>query len=253
MNSIVFGLSEIFLLCFGVLIGITLGAMIFVKRKRVLILNHINYRKMILPKAEMKLVETKINDIYTYHINVRKNKIKLLFGLVKINRKVDYDALAKKYLKLNEPTSKAMSIPKELWWLVNDTAKIYYPESKYPLYELSIDEIFLLLREIVNLTEQIINDLGIPNLNKIKISMLNDLVKTTGKIKRIYNLKGIQITIGCFNAAIKLQSILTPIYWIKTGTNMIAVNSLSQFMAKLMFELVAKETAQIYSKNFVNK
>lgn len=253
MIEIVFGSSEILLLCFGILIGITMGATIFIKRKRVLILNQINQRKAILPKEEVKLVESKINDIYGYHIKVRKTKTKILFGIISLKRKVKYEELSTTYLKLKEPLSGPMSISKELWWLINEIAKIYYPNSKYPLYELSIDEIFLLLREIVSLIYQIISDLGIPNLNKIKISTLNELVKTTGKIKRIYSLRGIQITIGCFNAAIKIQSVLTPIYWIKTGTNLIAVNSLSQFVIKLMFELVAKETAQIYSKNFVNR
>ncbi len=253
MISIVFGLSEILLLCFGIIVGITIGATIFIKRKRLLMLKHINGKKTPLPKEEIKLVESKINDIYSYHTKVRKTKTKLLFGIINIKRKVKYEELANTYLKLEEPLKDAMSLSKEIWWLVNEIAKIYYPNSKYPLYELSIDEIFLLLREIVSLLYQIISDLGIPNLNKIKISNLNDLIKTTSKIKKIYNLKGVRITIGCFNAAIKIQSIVTPIYWIKTGTNTIAVNSLSQFMIKLMFELIAKETAQIYSKNFINK
>ena len=60
-------------------------------------------------------------------------------------------------------------------WLVVEVAKIYYPESKNPLFELTIEELFLLIREIINLLSNVVYDIGIPNLEKLKVSTIKDL------------------------------------------------------------------------------
>ena len=98
----------------------------------------------------------------------------------------------------------------------------------------------------------IIFEIGIPNLEQLKMSTVKDLILLGGKVRKVYNLRGVRLTIGFVNAAIKLQSVVTPIYWVKKGTNIVSVNSLSQFLVKCMFEVVGKVTANIYSKNFTN-
>ena len=138
-------------------------------------------------------------------------------------------------------------------WLIEEVARIYYPESKNPIYELTIEELFLLLREIIALLSNIVYDIGIPNLEKLKVSTIKDLVLIGGKVKKVYNLKSVRLTVGFINAAIKLQSVITPIYWIKKGTNDLSITSLSQFLIKCVFEVVGKETANVYSKKFIEK
>jgi phosphoglycolate phosphatase-like HAD superfamily hydrolase len=64
--------------------------------------------------------------------------------------------------------------------------------------------------------------------------------------------KGVKFTIKCFNLAIKLQSVITPIYWIKKGTKDFSISSLLQFLIKCLFEVVGKETANIYNESFKN-
>ena len=135
-------------------------------------------------------------------------------------------------------------------WLIEEVARIYYPESKNPIYELTIEELFLLLREIITLLSNIVYDIGIPNLEKLKVSTIKDLVLIGGKVKKVYNLRSVRLTVGFINAAIKLQSVVTPIYWIKKGTNDLSITSLSQFLIKCIFEVVGKETANVYSKKF---
>lgn len=248
---VTFGLKEIFILLFGIFIGIVLGTFYFIKRKRKLILSHINKQYQFVPNEEKEIIESKINKIYSYHQKSRKTKIKLLFGLITIKKKVNQKELLLEKLNFDKDDNLPLSITNEIWWLINEVAKIYYPNSDKPIFELSIDEILLLTREICSLLYNILNDLGIPNLEKIKINQLNDLIKVTGKVSKIYNIRGIKFTVKVFNAAIKIQSVITPIYWIKKGTNVLTISSLSQFIIKSMFELIAKETANIYSKNFI--
>lgn len=247
-----FTFTDIILLCFGVFIGIVWGAFIFIKRKRSFVLKHINKGFSNINNEERKLINDKINDVYSYHLAARRTNVKLLFGIINMKRKVDYKMLAENNLGISDRDS-LISLVDELMWLVEEVASIYYPDSKNPLFELTIEELFLLIREIISLLSNVVYDIGIPNLEKLKVSTIKDLVLFGGKVMKVYNLRSVRITIGFINAAFKIQSVVTPIYWIKKGTNDLSITSLSQFIIKCMFEIVGKETANIYSKNFIEK
>ena len=246
-----FTLTDFLLLGFGIFIGLIWGALIFIKRKKNFVLKHINQGFTNIDNEEKKKVDKLINNVYSYHVSSRKTNVKLLFGIINIKRKVDYEKLAESKLGLVNK-SEPLNLTSELLLLIEEVARIYYPDSENPIYELTIEELFLLVREVIELFSNVIYDIGIPNLDKLKVSTIKDLIIIGGKFKKVYNLKGVKITIGLINALFKLQSVVTPIYWIKKGTNDLSINSLSQFVIKCMFEIVAKETANIYSKNFIN-
>jgi hypothetical protein len=246
-----FTITDIFLLGFGIFIGIIWGALIFVKRKRKVVLKHINVGYENISKEEKAEVNNLINSIYNYHNEARKTNVRLFFGIIDIKKQIDYNKLALSRLGKKD-SDKMLPLTEEMLWLINEVASIYYPESKHPLFELTIDELFLLVREILSLVSNIIFEIGIPNLEQLKMSTVKDLILLGGKVRKVYNLRGVRLTIGFVNAAIKLQSVVTPIYWVKKGTNIVSVNSLSQFLVKCMFEVVGKVTANIYSKNFTN-
>lgn len=245
-----FTFTDIVLLCFGVFIGIVWGAFIFIKRKRNFVLKHINQGFLNIDKEQQKNVNKKINSVYNYHISARRTNVKLLFGIINIKKKVNYKGLAESNLGIKDKDS-LITFTDELLWIVEEVAKIYYPDSKNPIFELTIEEAFLLVREIIYLLSNVIYDIGIPNLEKLKVSTIKDLFLFGGKVMRVYNLRSVRITVGFINAAFRLQSVVTPIYWIKKGTNDLSITSLSQFLIKCMFEIVGKETANIYSKNFI--
>ena len=245
-----FTLTDILLLVFGIFIGLIWGALIFIKRKKNIVLKHIKNNQT-TDLEQTKQVKEIINNVYSYHVTARRTNVKLLFGIINLKKKVNYTSLAMKKLEL-ENQNELVNIQRELLLLVEKIAKVYYPNSENPLYELTIEELFLLIREIIRLFSNVLYDLGIPNLEKLKVSTVKDLIIFGGKFKKVYNLKGVRITIGLINALFKLQSVVTPIYWIKKGTNELSIGSLSQFMIKCMFEIVGKETAYVYSKNFIN-
>ena len=246
-----FTITDFLLLGFGIFIGLIWGALIFIKRKKSFVLKHINQGITNINNEEEKQVDKIINNVYSYHVTARKTNVKLLFGIINLKKKIDYKQLAKTKLGMNDK-HELVSLSNELLYLIEEVAKIYYPNSENPIYELTIEELFLLLKEIIDLLSNVVYDIGIPNLEKLKVSTIKDLVIIGGKFRRVYSLKGVRITVGLINAMFKLQSIVTPIYWIKKGTNELSINSLSQFIIKCMFEIVGKETAHIYSKNFIN-
>ena len=209
-----FTITDIFLLGFGIFIGIIWGALIFVKRKRKVVLKHINVGYENISNDEKAEVNNLINSIYNYHNEARKTNVRLFFGIIDIKKQIDYNKLALSRLGKKD-SDKMLPLTEEMLWLINEVASIYYPESKHPLFELTIDELFLLVREILSLVSNIIFEIGIPNLEQLKMSTVKDLILLGGKVRKVYNLRGVRLTIGFVNAAIKLQSVVTPIYWVK--------------------------------------
>lgn len=252
MYLVAFNFTDILLLLFGVFVGLIWGTFIFVKRKRKLIMKRINKGFTNIDAEKQKIINEVINKVYQYHVSARKTKFKMLFGLVTIKKKVNYEKLALDSLGV-ENSKELIPLVKEILILINNIAEVYYPNSENPIYELSIDQIFSLLREIENLLRGVLSDLGIPHIEELRISQLKEIIIIGGKVKDVYNIKGVRFSINCLNAAIKIQSVLTPIYWIKKGTKSLSVSSLSQFLVKCLFEIIGKETANIYSENFSNK
>ncbi len=135
--------------------------------------------------------------------------------------------------------------------LSNDIAKIYYPTSKYPLLELSVDETLLLTNYI---TERINDFLKAKLLAPIKR-------RTVAQLKGIYDAKvkieetkivevGKQVgakKIG--KTLIGVANALNPAYWVKK----LAVDKLYDvIIVKISLAIIAivgEETYKIYSKS----
>jgi len=141
------------------------------------------------------------------------------------------------------------------WDLMNDIAKTYYPDSKYPLYELSIDEVIILSNYITNRIDNLFEGVILKKIKNVKISTIlkivdmkkkidqNKIVKAANKTKLP---KGIKITMTILNS-------LNPVYWVKKvmidGTFNLIVNKI----ALTIIEVVGEETANVYSKNVFKK
>jgi hypothetical protein len=251
MFLLTFNFSDILVLLFGLFVGLVWGTFIFFKRKKSLIMKRINKDFLNIDKEKQEEVNNIINNVYQYHVISRDNKREFLFGLISFDKKIDYNSLAKEKLNL-ENQNDMVSISHELYILINNVAAVYYPTSECPIYELSIDEILHLLREVISLCKGIIDDLGIPQIEKLTINQIREVLIFGNKVRTAYNMKGVKFTIKCFNLAIKLQSVITPIYWIKKGTKDFSISSLLQFLIKCLFEVVGKETANIYNESFKN-
>ena len=242
-----FSFSSVLVFIFGVFVGIIWGAYIYVKRKKKLIVSHIDKKFTTLDVDKQKEVNDLVNNIYLIHKTTHKGPHKFLFGFVRIKRRKNKknDELIN---KISPTLSTNATLANEIKLLIEGVAKIYYPDSKYPLGELSINEVFKLLYELLDIIKLVIDDLQIPELEKVKAINIKDIITLSFKFKKFYNIKGVKLSIMIINAAIKIQSVITPIYWIKKGTKSFSIDSLSQFLVKCTFELIGKQTANVYSK-----
>ncbi len=139
--------------------------------------------------------------------------------------------------------------------LVVDTASDFFPNSKHPLFELSIDEMVLLIEYIRKRIDEVLDYKGISFLRKIKVSTLlnmadtkkileeNEIIKATKR----YKLK------STYEAAKKVINLINPLWWAKKlvidGTFNILINK----MCLVVIGIVGEETYNIYSKKvFLN-
>lgn len=155
-------------------------------------------------------------------------------------------------LSMKEKTQMLGSI---IYQTVNVIASTYYPASKYPIYELSIDELIVLLKYLSNRLDEVFSKKILRLFRKMTITQVfkfldakkkveeNKIVKTTIKAKPQKIISAITATLNYAN----------PIYWFKrifTGT---VVNFTINKVFLLVIDIVADETSKAYSKSIYNE
>lgn len=135
--------------------------------------------------------------------------------------------------------------------LINDIAKVYYPDSKYPLSEISIEEIIKLNQYIIERVEKIFQNKFLRLLKGIKISRLMWVIDTKKEMDSNKLLKAAK-KMKLENAIPKVLNVLNifnPAYW----TNKITLSSIDYLVVNkvllLLINIVGMETAKVYSKN----
>lgn len=141
------------------------------------------------------------------------------------------------------------------WQLMNDIAKKYYPDSNYPLFELSIDEIMILNHYITNRVDQIFKGKVLKKFKKIKISQILKLIEIKKKIddnKVVKAANKVKIP-GIMKATMSVLNVFNPGYWVKKLMINTTLSIGSNKIATLIIDIVGEETTKVYSKNVFNQ
>lgn len=212
------------------LLGIVLGVIIAVLIYLILVLSTMNKNKKVFkPQVE----------------NVDSNEIIELIESAKTQFKDET-------LRQDTPyVSYAIDISKKM---IYEIAHKFYPKSKRPLFEISIDEAFMLFNYISKRLDELLDHKGLRFLKKFKISFIvglydvkedlneNDIIKATKK----YKLK------NAFNAAKNALNIINPVYWIRKYVTSKAINIILKKLCVVMISVAGEETYKIYSKSIYN-
>lgn len=138
---------------------------------------------------------------------------------------------------------------------INVVAAEYYPESKYPLYELTIEELIVFLRYLSYRIEEVFNKPFLKVFKKMTISQVFRFMETRKKISdnkavkaatKLNSSKFKQIIMGIVNYA-------NPIYWIKKLVVGTTINIAVRKMCIVIIDIVSDETNKTYSKVIFNK
>lgn len=151
----------------------------------------------------------------------------------------------------SKKTSEKLTDLKSMSWdLINDIARTYYPNSQYPLFELSIEELISLDYYIMKRIEKIFSGKVLSKVKKMKISSIahlldmkkkydeNRIVKATEKMKIKPVAKGLWTALNFLN----------PVYWVKKLMFDIPYNMIVNKISSTIIEVIGVETSNIYSK-----
>ena len=139
--------------------------------------------------------------------------------------------------------------------LMNTIAKKFFPKSKHPLTELSVDEVLVLIDYIAKRMEEVFDYRGLKFLRRFKVSTLisfaeakeaieeNEFVKATKK----YKVK------EALNSAIKVINIFNPVHYIKKYGVSFVTNMVIKKICIILITVTGEETYKIYSKAVFNK
>ena len=141
------------------------------------------------------------------------------------------------------------------WNLINDIAKVYYPKSNYPIYELSVDELIVLNHYITDRVNAIFKGPVLSPLKKVKIANILKLFDIKKKIddnvavKTVNKLKVPEI----LQTALAVLNIFNPAYWVKKLMINTTLLAASNKICTTIIDVVGEETNKVYSKSVFNR
>ena len=165
-----------------------------------------------------------------------------------INAAKDEYKEASIHMKVGAKVSLAKDIGVEL---ASNIASLFYPKSKHPLAELSIDELIKLDYYIMGRIEKIIDGSILRLFKKGKISTILNFVDYKKQIDDNKIVKSAKkMHIGGIASIIKSAlNIVNPGYYAKKGTVKMTIKFGLDRIIGIIFEIIGEEVAKIYSKN----
>ena len=165
-----------------------------------------------------------------------------------INAAKDEYKEASIHMKAGAKVSIAKDIGVEL---TANIASLFYPKSKHPLAELSIDELIKLDYYIMGRIEKIIDGSILKMFKKGKIATILNIVdykKQLDDSKIVKSAK--KMHIGGIASIIKSAlNIVNPAYYVKKGSIKMTIKFGLDRIIGIIFEIIGEEVAKIYSKN----
>ena len=148
-------------------------------------------------------------------------------------------------------TSEKLVVLKNCCWdLLNDIPKAYYPDSKYPLFELSIEEIINLDYYIMARIEKIFDKRLINKLKKLKITSVLNMIDKTKKITSNKAVKAVNKANipGVSKFITSALNVLNPVHWVKKVMVDAPYQLLFKKIAHTIIDVIGEETSKVYSK-----
>ena len=129
-----------------------------------------------------------------------------------------------------------------------DIAKKFYPFSKYPFLELTIDETLMLNHYITNRLEQVMSGKILRLFRGWTISKIVEMNDTKSKIEQTVIVKAAKKYGKVTSAAFALLNIVNPVYWIRRLTQQQIMNIMFERIGLALIAITGEETYKIYSK-----
>ena len=211
------------------LIGILIGAVIICMIYALIVLSSLRNKKFLIKVEDDSLTSTEVKDM-----------------IVQAQKSFKDKDLRGELSRVNHCKNISMD-------LVYGIASRFFPKSKHPLLEISIDEVMMLSLYVKTRIEDILNRRGIRLLKKIKIGQIFDVTQKTTKV---VNSKAFKVTKGVnntFNTIKKIVNVVNPAWWVRKLIIDNTINIITDKLCVVIIAIVGEETYKIYSKTVFNQ
>lgn len=209
-------------------IGIFLGAIITCSIYGLLVLGSLRNKKFLIKTEDDSLTASEVKDMIFEAQKSFKDK-----GLRGDNSRVNH--------------CKDISMG-----LVYGIATRFFPKSKHPLLELSIDEAMMLTIYIENRVDEILNRKFLRLFKKIKISTIFEITQKTNQVMDSKAFKVGKEVNEKFNTFKKFINVVNPAWWLKKLVFDKTINVITDKICMVIIAVVGEETYKIYSKTVFN-
>lgn len=137
--------------------------------------------------------------------------------------------------------------------LASGIASRFYPKSKYPLLELSVDEALMLVVYVEKRIEEIIDRPGLRLFKSIKVSTIYELSSKTNQVMDTKLFKTAKEVSNTVNVIKKVVNIINPAWWFRKIVIDNTINLVTERLCLVIIAIVGEEVYKIYSKMVFNK
>lgn len=135
-----------------------------------------------------------------------------------------------------------------------DIAKKFYPQSKYPYLELTIDETLRLNHYITDRFQELMASSKILRLTRgLTLSRIVEMNEVKTNIEKNILVKTAKKYSKVTKAAAAMINVVNPVYWIRRFTKDVALQVITVHIAITLIKITGEETYKIYSKKVFNQ
>ncbi|MFP4478534.1 MAG: hypothetical protein ACLFPM_03755 [Candidatus Izemoplasmatales bacterium] len=136
--------------------------------------------------------------------------------------------------------------------LLEEIAEHYFPQSKYPIYEITVEELLDLNRYITNRLEEMVNGKLIKHFKNYRISSLINMLHMKKALddSKLMKLNRKFKVSKMFSIGRAVVNYANPVYWFRRLAIKPTTEVLTKEICKYIIAVVGEETNKIYSKSF---
>lgn len=187
-----------------------------------------------------------IDDIKRPNVDVDEEELRVMI--------IDKQKKFKRNKKLGKQTIVKLTFDMS-YELIDEISKYFFPESKYPMLELSVSELLNLNHYITNRLDDILDKpilKNTKNLQMTKIMAMYDKKKAIDEIKLVKAAKKFKVgKVVKYGGAV--LNVVNPVYWFRKLVINTSIDVMTKKVCLVVIGIVGEETTNIYSKKLFNK
>lgn len=134
--------------------------------------------------------------------------------------------------------------------MIATIAKAYYPQSKHPLMELSIDELLMLSDYIRQRVDTLLQKGVLKNARQVRLIKFMEMIELKRRLddNRFMQMMRSDVVQKSVRGTLHVVNLFNPVYWFRRIIIKTSVDVLNKQIGKTILAIVAEETSRVYSK-----